>query len=279
MSRTPRRWLITGVSSGLGAALAQAVLDHGDAVVGTVRSEDAARAFASLSPAAGGPGRAEPIRLDVTDRDRVFSALEGQTFDVLVNNAGYCLAGAVETLEASAFRDQLETNVVGALNMIQAVLPGMRAAGSGRIINIGSLSGVTGMAGLGGYCASKFALAGLSDTLAAEVSRFGVLVTLVEPGGFRTNFAGRSLKLEGRDIDDYAEQNAALVTGFARSHGHQPNDPAKGARALIALAEHPQPPIRFALGHDARERIERALAERIEGYRGTANLGMDTAFS
>lgn len=274
MSRAPRRWLITGVSSGLGQALAQAVLDHGDAVLGTVRSEDAAAKFAALAP-----GRADPIRLDVTDRAGVFAALEGQTFDVLVNNAGYCLAGAVETLEASAFRDQLETNVVGALNMIQAVLPGMRAAGAGRIINIGSLSGVTGMAGLGGYCASKFALAGLSDSLAAEVARFGVFVTLVEPGGFRTDFAGRSLRIEGRDIADYADQNAALATGFARSHGHQPNDPAKGARAMIALAEHGAPPIRFALGHDARERIDHALSERIAGYADVADLGADTAFA
>ena len=194
MSRT---WLISGVSSGLGAALSRAVLARGDTVLGTVRNDQAAQAFAALAPE-----RAQPISLDVTDRDAVFSQLEGRRVDVLVNNAGYCLAGAVETLEAEDLRDQLETNVIGAFNLIQAVLPGMRAAGAGRILNIGSLSGVMGMTGLGAYCASKFALAGLSDSLAGEVRRFGVFVSLIEPGGFRTDFAGRS-RMELADDTDF----------------------------------------------------------------------------
>jgi NAD(P)-dependent dehydrogenase (short-subunit alcohol dehydrogenase family) len=268
-----RRWLITGVSSGLGAALARAVLDQGDAVLGTVRGPAAAADFSALAP-----GRSESIVLDVTDRQAVFAALQNQEVDVLVNNAGYCLAGAVESLEAEDLRAQLETNVVGALNLIQAVLPGMRASGQGRILNIGSLSGAMGMAGLGAYCASKFAMAGLSDTLASEVRRFGIFVTLVEPGGFRTDFAGRSLQLGRRSAPAYDELHAAMQTGFARSNGAQPNDPAKGARALIRLAEQPAPPVRFAIGHDAVQRLKAALSDRIDGYAESLTFGVDTAF-
>ena len=274
MSGPVRRWLITGVSSGLGAALARTVLDSGDAVLGTVRNDAAAEAFAALAP-----GRAEPLRLDVTDRAAALTALADLPIDVLVNNAGYCLAGSVETLEVDDLRAQIETNVVGALNMIQAVLPAMRSAGSGRIINIGSLSGVMGMPGLGAYCVSKFALAGLSDTLAGEVRRFGVFVTLVEPGGFRTDFAGRSLRIGGRPIAAYDEMHTALEAGFARSNGNQPNDPSKGARALVRLAEHPDPPVRFAIGHDAVERIKVALAQRLDGYGDSLTLGADTAYA
>lgn len=273
MTGRPRRWLITGVSSGLGAALGRAVIAQGGEVTGTVRTEEAARAFSAIDP-----DRALPVIVDVTDRRRVFEAFEHQTYDVVVNNAGYCLAGAVETLDDGSVRAQLETNVIGVLNLIQAVLPGMRAAGAGRILNIGSLSGVMGMAGLGAYCASKFALAGLSDTLAAEVAPFGVRVTLVEPGGFRTDFAGRSLKFGGRTVAGYEAQARSLEAGFSRSHGHQPNDPVRGARVLIELAEHPDPPVRFALGVDALARIRSALSSRLDAYCATAALGEGTEF-
>lgn len=273
MTRPARNWLITGVSGGLGAALARAVLAHGDTVLGTVRAVQAAEAFAALAP-----DRATPLTLDVTDREAVLAALEGRAVDVLVNNAGYCLAGAIEALEADDLRDQLETNLFGALNVIQAVLPAMRAAGTGRILNIGSLSSTIGMPGLGAYCTSKFALAGLSDTLAAEVRGFGVRVTLVEPGGFRTDFAGRSLRLGRRDAPAYDALHETLQAGFSRSNGQQPNDPERGARALLRLAEHPDPPVRFALGHDAATRLKAALGDRAMGYDANLALGSDTAF-
>lgn len=272
MTHAPRRWLITGVSSGLGAALARAVLDHGDTVIGTVRNPGAAEAFAAVSP------RAEARVLDVTDRAAVFAQVADLQVDVLVNNAGYCLAGAIEALEPDDLRGQIETNVIGAFHLIQAVLPGMRARGQGRILNIGSLSGAMGMAGLGAYCTSKFALAGLSDTLAAEVRRFGVFVTLVEPGGFRTDFAGRSLRMGARAAPEYDGLHQRLAEGFERSDGHQPNDPIKGAAALIRLAEMPDPPVRFAIGHDAVSRLRAALEDRSAGYDISLAQGADTAF-
>lgn len=272
MTETARHWLITGASSGLGAALARAALDSGDAVSGTVRNAEAAADFAALSPLA------RPVLLDVTDRGHVLETVKALDIDVLVNNAGYCLAGAVESLEVEDLRAQLEANVVGSFNLMQAVLPGMRRAGRGRVLNIGSLSGAMGMAGLGAYCASKFALAGLSDSVALEVRPFGIHVTLVEPSGFRTSFAGRSLRWGRRNADAYQDLHRRLEDGFERSNGHQRNAPAKGAEALIRLARMDNPPMRFALGYDAVDRLRTALDSRVKGYDASLPFGADTAF-
>jgi NAD(P)-dependent dehydrogenase (short-subunit alcohol dehydrogenase family) len=271
-----RHWVITGVSSGLGEALAQAALDRGDAVVGTMRTRDDAARFAALAPA-----RAIAVVADLGDAGApqriVAEALAAfGRIDILVNNAGYSIAGAVEETSEADQRAIFATNFFAPLALIQAILPQMRAQGSGRIINIGSFASVQGLAGMGLYSATKFALAGLSEALAAELAPLGIRVTIVEPTGFRTQFGGRSMARATASIHAYQPLRDRLETGLARSNGHQPNDPHKGALALLGLADHPDPPIHLALGHDATDRITSVLETRLADYRAARELGCDT---
>ena len=266
-----KRWLITGCTSGLGRALAQAALARGDAVAATSRR-----------PGLDLPG-AVPLQLDVTDPaavrhvvDAAAAALGG--LDVVVNNAGYALAGAVEEISPAEAQAQMAANFFGALYVAQAALPHLRRSGSGRILNIGSFCSVQGLPGLGLYSASKFALAGLSEALAAETREMGVFVTLIEPTGFRTEFAGAGAVWSATALPEYAARRSAMQQGLAQSHGRQPNDPAKGALALLALADHPDPPVRFGLGFDAEARIPPVLEQRLASYRAFFPMGADTAF-
>jgi NAD(P)-dependent dehydrogenase (short-subunit alcohol dehydrogenase family) len=270
-----KRWLITGCSGGLGHALALAALRRGDAVAGTSR-----RAGLTLGSAGD---RWIGLQLDVADPDAAKAAVDEAArrmggLDVVVNNAGYALAGAVEEVSPDEVRAQMEANFLGPLYVCQAALPHLRASGSGCILNIASFAAVQGLPGMGIYSASKFALAGLSEALAGEAAETGVRVTVVEPTGFRTGFAGASLQWASAAKPEYAARRAAMTAGFEQSNGRQPNDPAKAAEALLALADHPEPPLHFGLGFDAEDRITAVLERRLAEYRARAALGAQTAF-
>ena len=269
-------WLITGVSTGLGRALAEEVLARGAVVIGTVRSADDAARFEVTAP-----GRAVAVQVDVTDRDAIRTVLPAAIdaqggVDVVVNNAGYALSGAFEEVADDEFAHQMDTNFYGAAWVIGAALPGLRKRGGGRIINITSQSGVIGYPGLSIYSASKFALEGLSESLRAELAPFGILVTIVEPGGFRTDWAGRSLIQTSGSLSEYAAFTDRVNSTYARMHGHQPGDPALAARALVQLAEADDPPLRLVLGATAVTAITGALTARIEEVERWAHLSRST---
>ena len=244
-------WLITGVGSGLGRALAGAALARGDAVAGTVRAMADMAAFEAVAP-----GRTRGFRLDLADGAAIAAvareaedALGG--VDVLVNNAGYGLVGAIEEASPDEIKAQFEVNVFGPLALIRAVLPAMRARRAGHIINITSVSGVATWAGTGVYCASKFALEGAALTLADEVAELGIKVTNIEPGGMRTDYSGRSLRHAAKTIDDYASVAHAARRILADHSGHEPGDPAKVAAAILKVVDAENPPRQLLLGADA----------------------------
>lgn len=261
-SRKHKTFLITGVSSGLGKAFAEAALQAGHIVIGTVRHADAGAVFAALST------RAHPLTLDVTDFDAIPSAIaraerEAGPIDVLVNNAGYGHEGVLEESTLNELRQQFDANVFGAVAMIKAVLPGMRQRRSGRIINVTSMGGFVGFPGVAYYCGSKFALEGISEVLGKEVKHLGIHVTALAPGQFRTDWAGRSMQRSPRSIADYDQVMDPVRTARQARSGKQPGDPAKAAEVLLALVESPEPPVRLFLGEDAL----RLVSEKIESMR------------
>lgn len=244
-------WLITGVSSGLGLALADAALARGFTVAGTVRNDAAAQVFEARAP-----GRARAWRLDVTD-ERAVHDVVGQVeealggIDVVVNNAGYGLIGGVEEASLAEIRAQFDVNVFGAVAVMQAALPYLRKRRRGRIVNITSVSGFVGWPSLGIYSGSKFALEGISETLALELEPLGVKVIMIEPGGLRTDFATRSRQRTARQIEDYEDTVGACRKLLAEHAGHESGDPARAARAIVDAAISDVPPLRLLLGEDA----------------------------
>jgi NAD(P)-dependent dehydrogenase (short-subunit alcohol dehydrogenase family) len=242
-----KTWLITGVSGGLGREIALAAIARGDVVFGTVRKTDAADAFELLG------GRA--LVLDVTDEAAVLAGVAeveaAGGIDILVNNAGYGLVGAVEEASLDEVRAQFETNVIGPLALLKAVLPAMRARRAGRIINITSVSGLAVWAGTGVYCASKWALEGLTQTLAAEVAELGIKVTNVAPGGLRTSFSTGSKAIVASKIADYDGLARDAERIMADHAGSEPGDPAKAAQAILTIADEAAPPLHLLLGEDA----------------------------
>lgn len=243
-------WFVTGVSSGFGRALAERLLERGYQVTGTVRNERDKLEFSKLKGA-----EAQAVILDVTDEKavrRVVAEVEAvRPIDVLVNNAGYGLQGAIEEVSLDQVRKQFEVNVFGAVAVIQAVLPFMRQRMDGHIVNITSMGGLTAFPGVGIYNGSKFALEGISEALAKEVKPFGINVTIVEPGSFRTDWAGRSMVRVDNPIDDYASTAGAFRQSLARRNGKQDGDPKKAADAIIMAVEAQDPPLRLLLGPDA----------------------------
>lgn len=253
--------LITGVSSGFGRALAEQALADGHRVVGTVRNAQAAAAFEALCPA-----RAHAHLLDVTQFDAidgVVADIEANlgAVDVLVNNAGYGHEGILEESPLSDMRRQFEVNVFGPVAMIKAVLPYMRTRRRGHVINITSMGGYLTMPGIAYYCGSKFALEGISDTLAKEVRAFGIAVTAVAPGSFRTDWAGRSMQRTARSIADYDALFDPVRHAREEKSGRQLGDPAKAARAILAIIEELAPPTHLLLGSDALQLVRGRLAE------------------
>ncbi len=260
-----RRWLITGVSGGLGRAIATAALARGDQVAGTVRR--GAEAFESLAP-----GRAHAVQIDLTQTGGIPAAIDAAIIrlggvDVLVNNAGYCLEGAVEEVSTAEIDDLFAVNVFAPLALQRAILPHMRAAGGGRIINISSMAAVESYPALGLYCASKAALSALTDSLGLETAAFGIRATAIEAGGMRTAFAGGSLRMAARRLDVYAPLREKVEAAMEKSDGNQINDPAGIAARIMALVEMADPPARLVIGDGTLERAEAALDARRALYR------------
>jgi NAD(P)-dependent dehydrogenase (short-subunit alcohol dehydrogenase family) len=256
-----RTWFITGASRGLGADIAHAALTNGDRVVATGRSRDA------VSRAVGPDSETVlTATLDVTEPSQAEAAVAAAVarfggIDVLVNNAGYGHLGLFEETTRQDAEAQFATNFFGALNVTRAALPVMRAARSGHIFNISSIAGVRGSEGGSLYCSSKFALEGFSESLAKEVAAFGLFVTIVEPGFFRTEFlSGQSARYGGQAVADYADRSSQLRAAFAQRDGQQEGDPAKLAAAIVHLAGAAAPPLRFAAGADAVGVVETKLA-------------------
>ena len=252
-------FLITGVSSGLGRAFAAGALAAGHRVIGTVRRTEDGEAFAGTAP-----GRAVPLRLDVTDYEAVpeavrrAEALAGPV-DVLVNNAGYGHEGAVEESTMDDLHRQFAANVFGPVAMIKAVLPGMRERRRGHIVNVTSMGGFITMPGIAFYCGSKFALEGISEALGREVGSFGIRVTALAPGQFRTDWAGRSMDRTPRSIADYDAVMDPIRAARQAKSGQQPGDPDRAAQALLRLVEAEDPPTRLFLGEDALGLVDRKL--------------------
>ncbi|MFT4066972.1 oxidoreductase [Paraburkholderia sp.] len=253
-------WLITGCSTGFGRELASAVLRHRWRAVVTARDPATIAALADAFPQ-----QAIATRLDVTRPDEVAAAVaRAETafgrIDVLVNNAGYGYLAAVEEGEDDEVRAMFEANFFGAVNMIKAVLPSMRARRSGHIVNVTSVGGFIGNPASGYYAATKFALEGLSESLARETAELGIKVTAVEPGPFRTDWAGRSLKQTSRPIEDYASIAGKRRVQVVERNGKQPGDPARAAEAIIAAVQSPTPPAHLVLGRSGLEMVRGKLA-------------------
>jgi NAD(P)-dependent dehydrogenase (short-subunit alcohol dehydrogenase family) len=261
MSNTTKSFLITGANGGLGRAFAEAALQAGHSVVGTVRREDDRRAFESMHRT-----RARAVILDVSRFDAIEPVVRSieedlGPIDVLVNNAGYGHEGILEESPLTELIRQFEVNVFGAVAMIKAVLPFMRQRRRGHIINITSMAGHVGLPGIAYYNGSKFALEGISESLAKEVKDFGIKVTAVAPGSFRTEWAGRSMVRSGRSIADYDAVFNPVRERRQEYSGHQAGDPAKAAIALLHLVEAHDPPTHLLLGNDARRLVEAHLDE------------------
>jgi NAD(P)-dependent dehydrogenase (short-subunit alcohol dehydrogenase family) len=259
MNRDNPVWLITGCSTGFGRELAKFVLERGWRAVVTARDPSQAADLA-----AGHGDRALVLPLDVTRRTQIDAAVAAaqQRFgriDTLVNNAGYGYVAAIEEGEDAAVRAMFETNVFGLVDMTKAVLPLMRAQRSGLIINISSVGGLISLAGTGYYHGTKFAVEGLSESLAQEVGPLGIDVMIVEPGPFRTNWAGPSIRHSATRIDDYAATAGERRRQMAARSGRQPGDPVRGAQAIIDAALSDRPPLRLLLGRFALERARMKL--------------------
>jgi NAD(P)-dependent dehydrogenase (short-subunit alcohol dehydrogenase family) len=244
-------WLITGCSTGLGRALAEAVLGAGHNAVVTARDVEKVTDLADTAP-----DRALAVALDVTKPAQVTSAVRRAVerfggIDVLVNNAGYGYRAAVEEGDDADVRALFETHFFGTVAMIKAVLPGMRARRSGAIVNISSIGATVTPVGSGYYSAAKAAIEGMSGSLRGELAPLGISVTIVEPGAFRTDFAGRSLAQSATVIDDYAATAGQRRKENDTMHGTQAGDPAKAAAAIIAAVESSEPPAFLLLGPDA----------------------------
>jgi NAD(P)-dependent dehydrogenase (short-subunit alcohol dehydrogenase family) len=271
-------WLITGANGGLGQALTKAALARGDKVAGTVRRPEALAGLEALAP-----GRAFGFLVDMTDPVSIARAVEGAEaalggIDVLVNNAGYGLVGAIEESTLEEVRAQFEVNVFGPVAAIQAVLPKFRERRSGHIINITSVSGLAAWAGTGVYCGSKHALEGIGQTLAQEVAPLGIKVTNVEPGGIRTHFGGSSMVIAGRKIADYENtaRNAERILGG--NSGNEKGDPDKMAAAILRIAGAEDAPLQLLLGADAVHYATQSAARFQEEFGRWAGLSLSVAF-
>jgi NAD(P)-dependent dehydrogenase (short-subunit alcohol dehydrogenase family) len=272
MSSPAPTWFITGASSGLGRALAEAVLARGWRAAMTARRPET---LADLTAEHG--DRALALALDVTDSNSIAGAVhDAEThfgaIDVLVNNAGYGYLSAIEEGDDAEIRAQFETNVFGLIAVTKQVLPGMRSRRQGHIFNVSSLGGLVAFAATGYYHATKFAVEGLSESLSHEVKSLGIDVTILEPGAFRTDWAGRSMVESSTIIDDYAETSGKRRQVTRSVSGNQPGDPVRAATAIISAFEADEPPLRLLLGalalKIARERLD-ALRANFEAWAET----------
>lgn len=271
-------WLITGCSTGLGRALAAAVLERGDNAIVTARDVSTVEDLVAAHPL-----NAHAVALDVTDAAQISAAVEAGTekfggIDVLVNNAGYGYRAAVEEGDDADVRALFDTHFFGSVAMIKAVLPQMRTRRSGTIVNISSIGARLNPAGSGYYSAVKSAIEGLTGSLRKELEPLGITTMVVEPGGFRTDFAGRSLTQSESSIPDYAETAGKRRKENDATHGTQPGDPAKAAAAIITAVESADTPEMLVLGADAVAGYRRALEAQLASLDTWRALGESTSF-
>lgn len=278
MNTTSRKvWLITGASSGFGKSLAEAVIANGDAVVITARRLDRLQDIAR-----GNEDRVLPLAVDVTNaaaRDKAVAdtlARFGRV-DVLANVAGRGAAGACEEFSLDQLREQMELNFFGAAEMTRAVLPHMRKQRSGNILTVSSIAGLVAMNAAGPYCAAKFAIEGWTESLAIEAKPLGINVTLVEPGAFRTEFAGDVNMRPVQRIDDYRPMVEPFETYLETSAGKQMGDPAKAAQRMLEIVASDSPPVRLMLGRDAFSMWDATIAKRQEDLNSWRARGEATA--
>jgi NAD(P)-dependent dehydrogenase (short-subunit alcohol dehydrogenase family) len=276
-------WYVTGAARGLGYEIARHALGAGANVVATARSRSQVEAAFAAAP--GGSERLLPAALDVTDERQAAAAAAAAiarfgAIDVLVNNAGRGLLGAVEEASAAEVEAVFATNVFGLLNVTRAVLPHMRAAHGGHVVNISSMGGFAQVAGWGVYGATKFAVEGLSEAMQAELAPLGIRVTVVEPGSFRTGFLdGSSLHVTASELPDYAATAGRVRRAAAAGSGGQLNDPARGAAAIYAAVTAAQPPFRFQAGPDAVAMVADKLTrvrDELEAWRPLASSTLFT---
>jgi NAD(P)-dependent dehydrogenase (short-subunit alcohol dehydrogenase family) len=261
MPTTSRVWFITGASTGFGRLLAEEVLKRGERVIATARDikkvDDLVEKY---------PETARAFSLDVTKPADISSVVAkaipafGQV-DVLVNNAGYGVNGAIEEVSDEEFEHMFQTNIYGLIRTTRAFLPHFRERGSGSILNLSSIGGLLGMAGWGFYNTTKFAVEGFSEALAAEMKPLGVHVTVIEPGPFRTDFLGRSGKLAEKEIPTYNETAGKAREYLQSQSGKQPGDPQRAIEAMIQVVESPEPPVHLLLGKIALKRFRGKLAD------------------
>lgn len=278
MSTEQKVWFITGVSSGLGKQLAQEVLAQGEIVVGTFRKQAQVAAFNDEKP-----GSSFGVLVDVSSTKMIVDGVKTiidkfGKIDVVVNNAGYGIMGSIEEISDAEVRRQFEVNVFGVLTTIREVLPHMRKQRSGHIINVTSIAGRIGSEGLGIYNGSKFALEGIGEALAAEVKPLNIKVTNVEPGPFRTEWAGSSAAYDTTKVEDYEATVGARITGLQKLSGNQPGDPVKAADAIYKLAQLEEAPVHLPLGKIAymvSEKVINGLAEELTKFE---YLGKETDF-
>ncbi|MGW4946860.1 SDR family oxidoreductase [Actinoplanes sp. NPDC004185] len=255
-------WFITGTSRGFGRRFAESALERGDKVAAT------ARTTGTLDDLVAKYGdNVLPLALDVTDKSAVTAAVTTAhekfgRLDVVVNNAGYGLFGAIEEISEQQLRDQLETNLYGAFFVTQAVLPILREQGSGHIVQISTIGGVAALPTLGGYHASKWALEGFTESLAQEVAAFGIKVTLVEPGGFATDWSGSSA-VHADPNPAYQPLRDAMA---ARAGQAQPGDPAAAGPALLQIVDADNPPLRVLFGSQPVELVKHLYAQRLQTW-------------
>jgi NAD(P)-dependent dehydrogenase (short-subunit alcohol dehydrogenase family) len=274
-----RVWLVTGAGSGLGRSVVDAVLAQGDHVVAGIRDPSKADEVRRQTG-----GEATIVALDVDDDEQPRAAVQAAVdrygrVDVLMNNAGYGLFGALEQLTDEDVRHQFETNVFGAVRMVRAVLPQMRAQRSGHLVQISSLEGVAPIAaGEAAYAASKFALAGLSEGLAKELAPLGIRVTVIEPGPVRTEFGDRAV-IRSPNHEDYRASVGAALEWFANLAGKQPNDPANVAAAILDAVNSDRPPLHLALGKESVELTHDMLDHRRAELEEWSQVSAVTAFA
>lgn len=264
-------WFLTGCSTGFGRQIAKEVLGRGGRAIVTAGDPQ------KLDDLVEGHGeRALSLALDVTSPEQIREAVGKAEerfgrIDVLVNNAGYGYYAAIEEGEEEESRKMFDANLFGLLDVTRAVLPGMRARRGGHIVNVSSVGGLIGFPGSGYYAASKFAVEGASEALSREVEPLGIKVTIVEPGPFRTDFAGRSIRRSQYEIEDYGDTAGARIQSNMERSGKQPGDPERAARAIVAAVESEQPPLRLLLGGGAPDAVREKLAgtlQEIEEWEG-----------
>jgi NAD(P)-dependent dehydrogenase (short-subunit alcohol dehydrogenase family) len=277
LNRMNKIWFVTGSSRGLGRTLVEAILAAGDKVIATARKPEELK---DLSATYGDSIRA--VKLDVTSPADVEKAVSVavETFgciDVLVNNAGYGFLGAFEEMSEKEFKGQIDTNFWGVVNVTRAILPQLRQQGSGHIIQITSIGGRSAFPGFSGYHAAKFAVEGLSEALALEVRPLGLKVTIVEPGGFRTDWAGASMAF-AKPIEAYAPTIGFMREQLQLRNGNQPGDPRKAAQAILKLVDMPEAPLRLPLGNDAIAVLRNGYKTSAEELERWADLTRSTDF-